>query len=238
MAGRLNRKQLFIELVLNGLLPWLVFSWLTEARHWSEYHGLLAITVIPSAVGIYGFWRDRRVDAIAILSLISILIGLLMTAATSDVRLLQIRESYLTLIFGILFLGSVLARRPVLYWMAVCQAQRQGTGDQLRAAWSDPKLRRFFAVITGGWGVTLVVEFAAKLWLIENLPVAQVLAWSPVVLYGITGLAMIWTLGYSYLHRRRRNHEPIYCLAPESNYGTVVEEPRNSRAQAQTISLP
>ena len=204
----MSKKQLAFELILNGLLPWLVFTWLTQYRHWSEYHGLLAITVIPASVGLYEFIREKRLDAIAILSLVSILIGLAMCAATSDVRLLQVRESYLTLLIGLLFLASALVGKPVLFWMATSQAQRQGTADTLKAAWADPTMRRFFNVLTIGWGLSLVLEFAIKVWMIDHFSMAQVLAWSPVALYGVTGVTVLWTFLLGRRYRQARISAP------------------------------
>lgn len=221
----MGRKQLLIEVGLNGILPWLAFSYLTESLHWSEYHGLLAITIIPTAVGLFEFVRDRRVDAIAILSLVSIVIGLAMTAVTDDVRLLQVRESYLTLIIGLVMLVSVLAGKPVLYWMALSQAERQGTAENLRRAWEDPSLRRFFSVLTGGWGVTLLLEFAAKIWMIETMSMARVLFWSPFALYGITGLAVLWTLWHVYRHKRAQTQRnPALRIGPDDGYAEVHQD--------------
>ena len=221
----MGRKQLLIEVGLNGILPWLVFSYLTESLHWSEYHGLLAITSIPTAVGLFEFFRERRVDAIAILSLVSIVIGLAMTAVTDDVRLLQVRESYLTLIIGLLMLGSVLAKKPLLYWMAHSQAQRQGTAENLRRAWEDPAMRRFFSVLTVGWGVTLLLEFAVKIWMIETMTMARVLFWSPFALYGITGLAVLGTVGYVFAYKRAQTQRnPALRIGPEDGYSQAHQE--------------
>ena len=233
----MSRSKLIVEIILNGLLPWAVFRWLTEARHWSEYHALVAITVIPSVIALVEFLRHRRLDAIAITSLVSILIGLAMTAMTSDVRLLQIRESYLTLVVGLVFLISGLVGKPVMYFMARAQMKQLGKSERFERDWEQqPDLRRYLKVVTTFWGITLLAEFAAKLWLIENFPMAQVLAWSPFALYGILAVAMAWTLLYSRAYRHRR----LAALPPEPGFdsstvqASPTEFPVRSRLEDDT----
>ena len=44
------------------------------------------------------------------------------------------------------------------------------------------------------WGWSFVLEFGAKLWMIENLPISRVLALSPIMFYGVTAVTFLWTL--------------------------------------------
>ena len=191
-------KNLFVELLWNGLLPYVVYRWLTEAQHWTEYHALLLVTVIPSTFALWALLREKRLDPIAVISLVSILISLAMAFASSDARMLQIRESYLTGLFGLIFLASSFVHRPVLWWLAISQIK-----DPVRKAALEGSLpaRQFVGQLTAFWGIVFVLEFAVKLWMIYTLPIATVLWLGNVVLYGITGVAALAT----FLWARRRN---------------------------------
>ena len=108
----MSRKALAFDLFVNGLLPWVGYEYLTRVQAWSEYHALLAMTVIPGVMALVSIVRKGKPDTIATVSLVTILLSLGMAAATDDPRLLQIRESYITAVIGIVFVGSSLIGKP------------------------------------------------------------------------------------------------------------------------------
>jgi hypothetical protein len=191
-ALRAQKSTLFIEIFFNGVLPWLAYSYLNEYRHWSEYHSLLAVSIIPTAVGLYELWVRKRVDMMAVLSLGGILAGIALSAATSDPRLLQIRESYFTLAFGVLFLGSSMIGRPVSSSFIRSQLKNNPRGPEIARELETPgsRIRRLIHRTNWLWGWVFVAEFGVKLWMIQNLTIKQVLGWGPVVLGVMTALGL------------------------------------------------
>lgn len=193
-----SKKALVWDLLISGVAPWLGYLYLTEHLHWSDYHALLAVTVLPGAAALVGLVRERRLDFIASISLVSILISLGMTALTSSTRLLQLRESYLTCLFGLLFVGSNLIGKPIVLIFARAQVK-----DPVRLqALEHPRLRGLIVEMTWIWGICLLFEFAVKVWMIFTYSVATVLALGPVVFYTITGLTALWTFWRARRFRR------------------------------------
>ena len=184
--------------------PWLGYEWL-HARGWSEMQALMAVTVIPLSWGLLTLIVKRKWDPIAVVSAVGMGISLAVCALASDVRALQVRDSYVTLLVGLLFLFSAAIRRPVLIWFARVQAPEEHR-EVLGQRFEHPEVRHTFTVLTVGWGLVSVAEFAVKLWMIEVYPIKTVLAVSPWVMNGMIGLTVLWTFWYV---RRRRRMKPV-----------------------------
>lgn len=204
-ALKSQQRTFFIEIFLNGVLPWLAYSYLNEWRHWSDYHALLAVSVIPTVVGLYELWVRRRVDMMAALSLGGILAGIALSAATSDARLLQIRESYFTLGFGVLFLASSLIGRPVCATFIRSQLANNPRGPEIAQELATPGSRIQTMVFRTNWlwGWVFVAEFGVKIWMIQNLTIKQVLGWGPLVLGLMTVIGLALNLALAFQLRIR-----------------------------------
>ena len=185
-----GKGQLTLDLVVNGVLPWAGYVFLQSRYGWSDYQALLAVTVIPGVFALVGIIRKGRPDLIASISLVTILLSLGLAAASDDTRVLQIRESYITLIMGVVFVVSSMVRKPILWLLAKHQAK----SEEHRAALEHPQRKKMLGTVNAVWGWSFVLEFGAKLWMIENLPISRVLALSPVMFYGVTAVTFLWTL--------------------------------------------
>ena len=139
---------------------------------------------------LVGIVRKGRPDLIASVSLVTILLSLGLAAASDDTRVLQIRESYITLIMGLVFVISSVIRKPILWLLA----RHQAKSEEQRRALEHPSRRKMLGTVNAVWGWSFVLEFAAKLWMIENLPISRVLALSPIMFYGVTAVTFVWTL--------------------------------------------
>lgn len=139
---------------------------------------------------LVGIIRKGRPDLFASISLVTILLSLGLAAASDDTRVLQIRESYITLIMGVVFVVSSMMRKPVLWLLAKHQAK----SEEHRQALEHPQRKRMLGTVNAVWGWSFVLEFAFKLWMIENLPISRVLALSPIMFYGVTAVTFLWTL--------------------------------------------
>ena len=164
----MSKKQLIFDLAVNGVLPWAGYVFLQSQYGWSDYHALLAVTVIPGFFALVGIVRKGRPDLIATVSLVTILLSLVLAAASDDTRVLQIRESYITLIMGIVFVISSMMKKPILWLLAVHQAK----SEEHKEALNHPDRKKMLGTVNAVWGWSFVLEFAAKLWMIENLPIS------------------------------------------------------------------
>ena len=150
--------------------------------------------------------RKGRPDLIASISLVTILLSLGLAAASDDTRVLQIRESYITLIMGVVFVVSSMVRKPILWLLAKHQAK----SEEHRA-----HRKKMLGTVNAVWGWSFVLEFGAKLWMIENLPISRVLALSPVMFYGVTAVTFLWTLWW--LRRETKKAAKVADTPPHTS---------------------
>jgi hypothetical protein len=189
-----------LEIGVNLFAPLAIFD-LTTHR-WGEVNALLASTLPPLVWSIAGFVRTRRLDALSLLVLIGIGLSLAAMAGGGGARFLQLREQLVMAAVGLVFLGSLAVRRPLIYQLARARLRRVEGSE---AAWFDslksaPAFRRAMAVMTLVWGVALVAEPALCAVLIFRLSIGQFLIVSPVLGYGAFGVLTAWTFWYA---RRR-----------------------------------
>jgi hypothetical protein len=154
--------------------------------------------------------RKGRPDLVATVSLVMILLSLALAAASDDTRVLQIRESYITALMGLVFIGSSLVKKPVLWLLAKHQAK----SEEQKAALEAPQVKKMLGTVNAVWGWSFILEFGAKLWMIENLPISRVLALSPIMFYSVTAVTFLWTLWWL----RRQTRKAARNASQESSF--------------------
>lgn len=199
----MNRRELAFEIAVNGVLPYLVYEQSKARFGANETEALLWATVVPGVVVIVGLVRQRKLDPIAVFTLVTLLISIALAAATDDPRLLQLRESYLSAGLGALMLLSAILGRPLLTSLA----PRLLPPDKQALA-GHPLMRKLLTRLTWIWGFLFAGELALKWWMVETLTIGQVLALGPVVFGALTGLGCLLTLAAARTLRPRRETEP------------------------------
>ncbi|MGG1600305.1 VC0807 family protein [Paenibacillus naphthalenovorans] len=108
-------RGIFISLFINGGLPVLVFKVLEN--HMSEVAALSIATLIPLIDTLVHLLKHKKLDVFAafmatgfILSIAAVLLG-------GDQKLILLRESFVTGIMGLLFLGSLILSKPLIYYL-------------------------------------------------------------------------------------------------------------------------
>ncbi len=191
-----RRRVMFgLEMAVNVALPW-CFYWVAKP-YVGEVHAIMASAVPPMAWSIVEFIRRRTFDAVSILVLGGIGLSLVGFALGGSPRLLLMRESLITGIIGLVFLGSVVIGRPLIEVLARAALARQAAVEGKAEEWEEsPGLRRAFCVMTAVWGCGFVAETCLRVVLVFSLPVGKALVAGPVVGYSVIGLLMGWTYLY------------------------------------------
>lgn len=167
---------------------------------------VLALTAATAvALGRIGFvaLRDRRFDGFAGLMAAMFGIGLALTLATGDPRVILAKDSVVTGVLGLTFLGSCVVGRPLMYALArrMLPPERQAEADtRLR---TDPAYRRRLVTMSAVWGVILLAEALVRVVLVYALPVDVMFGLSHVLQFAALGLALLWSVLYG--RRARRN---------------------------------
>ena len=199
-------RSLVPSIVINGVLPYVLYILLSP--HLPQVTAL-AITAVPALIyTLFGFVRNRRIDLIGAIALLTIAIGIISAILIHDPRVFLIRESFFTAGYGILSFVSLLFPRPLMfyfgrYFMSGNNPTRAANYDAL---WRYPYFRFTNRMITIVWGIGFLGEAIVRTILVYNLSTAQFLAISPIVLYGITIGLIVITMLYG-RHARRRGAE-------------------------------
>jgi hypothetical protein len=184
------------ELAANFLAPWAVYQLLDG--HYGDVTALIASAMPPLLWSLYELAKTRRLDAISVIVVTSILFTVGATGLGGSARLIQIREALVTGVVGLLFLASLLMKRPMIFYLArATMARNTESGAQdFESMWEKRGVPRVFRLMTAVWGVGLIFQTAVMCWLAWIWPISRYLLLSPVIGYGIFGLLMAWSLWY------------------------------------------
>ncbi|GIO65930.1 VC0807 family protein [Paenibacillus sp. FSL M7-1455] len=187
-----TRRAIIVTLVLNIVLPYLIYTMLIP--HTSSIVALSVASVVPLFDSVYSLIKSRKVDAFSSFIFLGLILGGIAVLVGGDERFILLRESYVTGIMGILFLGSLCFARPLIYYFA---DRFTGHDPNMEQKWNQsPVYRRRFRLMTGVWGVCLLLEAGVKVVLVYSLSVPAFLAISPFFTYGIIALAIWWNIAY------------------------------------------
>lgn len=159
----------------------------------SPYVALLGGTVTAGLRIGYVWLRDRRLDGFAAFMLVEFGVGLGFALLTGDARFLVAKESFSTGIAGILFLGTCVAGRPML-WHAAARFRPAARAELDRRWRSVPAFRHAFRVLTVVWGVGLLAEAAVRVVVAYTFPVDTAAGLSQLLRFATIGLLALWTL--------------------------------------------
>jgi hypothetical protein len=190
-------KSLLIELGVNFFLPWLAYR--IALPHWGTLVALYASAAPPIVWSIVEFVRTRRVDAVSAFVVLGIALSIGLMVLGGSPRLLLVRESFISGLIGAVFVVSLLFARPLIFYLARATFARKTEDGAARfeSLWNErPAMRRSIRLMTGVWGVGLVVENLLRCWMAWTWPIERYLLISPVVGYGIYGGLLIWTVFY------------------------------------------
>ena len=188
--------SVLIELLINFVAPLLIYDHLQA--QWGEVKALLASSAPPILWSLIEFARHRRVDAISVLVIGGIVLSLLSYLGGASVRVLQLRERMITALIGLVFIGSALIGRPLIYLLAHASLKRQGAAQaaQFEARRDDRRFKRVMGVMTLVWGFGLVADAALSAALAFRLSVHDYLIASPLLGYAVIGGLALWTFLY------------------------------------------
>jgi len=192
-----------LEVLVNAVLPVVIYD-LADARL-GDVGALIASAVPPILWSGLEFARRRRVDALSILVLAGIAFSLLALVGGGGARFLQLRENLVTGAIGLLFLGSVVVRRPMMFYLARATMMRNSAAEaanfeQMR---DSDRFKRTMLVMTLVWGFGLIGRTAAACALVFSVAIPTYLILSPILGYASMGALGFWTFWYARRQRAR-----------------------------------
>jgi hypothetical protein len=165
---------------------------------------LIVSGVLPAFGVAIGVIRHRKADAIGILVLAGIAAGTVLGLVTHNARLVLAEGSVATGLFGLICLGSLWTRRPLIFRFAL-DFMGPGTpkGREFAGLWRYEGFRRSFRVITAVWGLGYLLEAVARVVIVEYASTGTALVASKVMPYAVAAVLAAWTAAYSTFQKRK-----------------------------------
>jgi hypothetical protein len=191
------------EIVVNIVLP--LGLYLLAKPKVGDVDALLASMLPPVAWSLAAFARKRTVDVLSLFVLAGIALSLLAFVGGGSVRFLQLRENFVTGLFGCAFLVSAAIGKPLIYQLARAGMRRRSAvaAANFERLKDNPSFKGSMMTMTIVWGAGLLAQTAAACALVFAMPIAAYLVVSPILGYGTMGLLGLWTWWYGESRRRR-----------------------------------
>jgi intracellular septation protein A len=201
-----------LDFLVNLGGPFLVYQ--LAAGHMSETAALMLSSAPPILWSVAQLIWSRKLDTLSLLVIAGIALSLVATLLGGSPRLLLVRESLITGIFGLIFLGSLLFPKPLMFYIVKTTVTKQGMSEEAFASrWSIPGFRSTINLMTVVWGAGLLVEATVKIILAFTMPTGLFLVVSPIISYGIYFGLLGWSIWYG--NQRRKAGERFAAAAEE-----------------------
>ena len=200
-GGRLRSIAMIV--IFDVAAPLVAYSLLRSAGM-TAVTALLLSGVFPALGVTIGVIRHRRLDVVGALVLAGIAVGTVLGLVSHDARLLLVEGSVPTAVFAVACLGSLWARRPLMFSFALEFTGPDTTqGREMTRLWQYEGYRRIFRVITAVWGAGFLLEAAVRVVVVYHTSAGTALAISKVTPFLFIGVLSAWTVAYG-AHRKRK----------------------------------
>ena len=207
-AGRFSFVQILPTLVFDVALPILLFN-LLAGYGVPTLWALVAGGVSPALNNLRVWIRSRRLEPLGLIVIGFLAIGTAASLISGSVFVALIKDSFLTATFGLICLGSLLAARPLMFYVI---RQFVAGDDPARielwnGLWQNAEFRAAQRFVTAVWGIAYLIEALLRVGFALTLAPAQVVAISPVMGFGVLIALIAWTRRHLLALRERRIRE-------------------------------
>jgi len=197
-------RSLAPNLVINAAFPVVLYQVL-KARGAGDVPALVAGSVFPLGYTAWGLARARRIDIIAAISLFFIIVGAAASVISGSPRFTLVKESFFTGLFGLAFFASLLAPRPLMFY--IVQEFATGGDPQRSHVWANlwqyPGFRHSMRMMTAMWGTAFIADALLRAALTFVLSTTVFLVVSPLLFFGVFALTLMITMAYGKRAQRR-----------------------------------
>ncbi len=198
MARDRNRFWSLAPIVVFDTAGPLVVYQLLRSNGHSEVTSLILGGVFPVFGVLLTLARDRRIDVIGVLVLVGIAVGVGLGLASGNAKLVLLEGAVPTTLFALAMLGSLLARRPLMFYFAHESMGRDTPkGRDFADRWQYPGFRHAFRLMTVVWGLTFLAVAAAHIVIVETQSAGTALSISKVLPYVVLAILIAWTVMYA-----------------------------------------
>jgi len=189
-------QSVIVSILINGLVPVVVYNLLLG--HFSSFVSLLLATLVPLLDNLYHIVKYRKADAFGLFMLTGFILSLLAFLLGGSEKLILMRESLVTGILGLIFIGSLFYSKPLIYHFAIRFSANDESDQKGKFAnnWAFSYFRFVIRLMTAVWGIALLAEAVIKSILVYELSTSAFLAVSQIIFYSVLGVTILWTVIY------------------------------------------
>lgn len=210
-----GRLRSFAAIVVFDVAAPLAAYSLLRSAGLSAVTALVLSGIFPAAAVTASAIRKRRLDVIGALVLAGIVAGAIAGLVSHSARLLLLEGSVPTGVLGVACLGSLRARRPLMYRLALeFTGPETAKGHEMTELWRYAGFRRVFRIITVVWGAGFLAEAALRVVIVYNTSTGTALAISKVMPFVCAAILSAWTVGFA--ARQRRKGERMAAAAADA----------------------
>jgi hypothetical protein len=189
-------------MLVSAVLPLVVYA-LLRSRVGSDVEALAIGGAIPAAWVLVSLAWRRRVDWIALTSVVLLVLAVLLSLVSGGSSLpLKLREAVVTGVLGLACVGSVVAGKPLPLFVVRLRARRDARARRsAEQVLDDPVRQHAVTVLTMLVGITLLAAAAVRVILAVVLPTVVFLGLASIVEWVIIAAGALPTLWYA--HRQR-----------------------------------
>ena len=219
-----NRFQALAMIAVFDIAgPLAAYSLLRSAGQ-SAVSALVLSGALPAVGVVAGLVRHRRVDAIGVLVLAGIAVGTILGLISGNPRVVLVEGSVPTAVFGLLCLGSLWARRPLIYRLAIeFIGADTPKGRDFASLWQYYGFRHAFRLYTVVWGVAYLAEAAARIIIVETTSTGTALTVSKVMPYVVAAAIIAWMIAHGRHARREGERLAAEAQAAAAAAGAAPE---------------
>ena len=191
--------ELYRSLAISVVLPLAAVLVLNYRFGVPLVEALAISAVFPVADIARGWFVKRRLEPLGALMLVIIVAGVAASLLTGDVHFALIKESFGTLATGLIFLGSLLMPKPLIFWLGR-QFSAGGNPEKIArwdSLWEVPRFRAGMRVTTAVWGLGYLFDAVLRAVAAYTLPPAVVVVLSPISVIVVSLLLVLYTVNRS-----------------------------------------
>jgi hypothetical protein len=214
--------------------PLVTYSLLRSAG-FSAVTALIVSGMFPAAGVVIGVIQHRRLDVVGALVLAGIIVGTALGLISHNARLVLVEGSVPTALFGFACLGSLWARRPLIFLFALeFVGPDTAKGREMSGLWQYPGFRHAFRVMTAAWGFGYLVEAALRVVIVEHTSTGTALASSKVTPIIFAAVLGTWTALYG--RQQRRKGERLAAAAIAASAPSAPSAAQVASPEARAVS--
>ncbi|WP_372411707.1 VC0807 family protein [Streptomyces luteireticuli] len=183
------------SILFGVVLPFVTYGMLTD-HGVSKVSALLLISLWPVVETLISLAVRRRVDEFGVMMLALMLLGALSALAYNSTELVFVKDSAITGLLGLVYLGSLALPRPLMFYLGRRFAT-DGTPEGLarwNGLWQYPGFRRTQYVMTAVWGVAFLLEAVVRVVLTYVLPTGVMVVVNNALPAVVVALLVAWTI--------------------------------------------